>query len=207
MTDQPTYTKDFKGDVSQLTWNLRFFVAALKVLGRISPMAAAHLMTEKFVTPRRKHDSDYSAELPDGAKRIEIYHSLTKLTGWMWGSEGPTMLLIHGWEGHTGQVIPLIEPLLQGGYRVFTLDAPGHGLSPPASTHLLDVGYAIQAMIEQHGPFYGIVGHSFGAAASAIMLAREMGLVPEKLVLLSPMRNLQQHFEIFTKIAQLSPAV
>lgn len=170
-------------------------------------MVAAHLMTEKFVTPRRKHDSDYSAELPDGAKRIEIYHSLTKMTGWMWGSEGPTVLLIHGWEGHTGRVIPLIEPLLQGGYRVFTLDAPGHGLSPPASTHLLDVGYAIQAMIEQHGPFYGIVGHSFGAAASAIMLAREAGLMPEKLVLLSPMRDLQEHFEIFTKIAQLSPAV
>ncbi len=201
---QDTYNKDFKGDVTQLSLKLKIFVAALETLDRVSPMFAARLMLDKFVTARRKKDYDYTAQLPQGARRVEVIHNLTKLTGWAWGESGPAVLLTHGWEGHTGRMIPLITPLLEQGYRVFTLDAPGHGLSPNAKTHLLDVGYAIQAMMEQHGPFYGVIGHSFGGAATAIMLAREPQLMPDKLVLLSPMRDLQQHFDIFANIAQLS---
>lgn len=206
MTEQND-VHDFKGDVRKLSLKLKLFVAAVGVLEKISPAIAAQLMADKFVTPRRKKNADYSTKLPPGARRIEVFHNLTKLTGWTWGESGPAVLLIHGWEGHTGRMIPLIEPLLRQGYRVFALDAPGHGLSPSAKTHLGDVGLAIQAMIEQHGPFYGIIAHSFGAAATAIILDREPQLMPEKLVLLSPMRDLQQHFDIFAGIAQLSPAL
>ena len=205
MAQQEQYTKDFKGDVTQLTWQLKLFVSALKLLERISPTVAAHLMLEKFLTPRRKRESDYTAELPAGARRIEIFYNMVKLTGWEWGGDGPSVLLVHGWEGHTGRMLPLVRPLLEQGYRVFALDAPGHGFSPVAKTHLVDVGRAIQAMIEQHGPFYCIIGHSFGASAASIMLARNPQLMPERLVLLSPMRDIQQHFDIFASVAQLSP--
>lgn len=205
MTNHYPHTQDFKGDVTRLSWQLRGLVAALKLVNRVSPAFAARIMLDRFVTPRRKKHSDYTAHLPAGARRITVFHNLTKLTGWTWGETGPAVLLIHGWEGHTGRMIPLVEPLLEQGYRVFALDAPGHGLSPAAKTHLLDVGHAIQATMEQHGPFYGVIGHSFGAAATAIMLAREPHLMPQKLVLLSPMRDLQQHLDIFASIAQLSP--
>lgn len=205
MTREYAPVKDFKGDVTQLSWQLRVFVAAHKMLDRVFPATAARLMLTKFITPRRKHDFDYTDQLPSGARRVEVFHNLTKITGWAWGETGPAVLLIHGWEGHTGRMIPLITPLLEAGYHVFTLDAPGHGLSPTAKTHLPDVGYAIQAMMEQHGPFYGIIAHSFGAAATAIMLGREPHLMPQRLILLSPMRDLQQHFDIFASIAQLSP--
>ncbi len=206
MTNHYPQTQDFKGDVTRLSWQLKVFVAALKMIDRVSPELVARLMLTKFVTPRRKKDSDYETRLPAGARRIEVFHNLTKLTSWTWGDSGPAVLLVHGWEGHTGRMVPLIQPLLDEGYRVFTLDAPGHGLSPSARTHLIDVGYAIQAMLEQHGPFFGVVGHSFGAAAATIMLAREPQLMPKKLVLLSPMRDLSQHVDIFSSLAQLSPA-
>lgn len=205
MADQKM-AQDFKGDVTKLSFKLKIFVAAMSMLERLAPSATAHLMLDKFLTPRRKKDSNYLTHLPAGAQRITVYHNLTKLTGWVWGDKGPAVLLLHGWEGSTGRMIPMIEPLLHQGYRVFTLDAPGHGLSPKARTHLLDVGNAIQAMMEQHGPFYGVIAHSFGAAATSIMLAREPQLMPEKLILLSPMRDLDQHFEIFSSIARLSPA-
>jgi pimeloyl-ACP methyl ester carboxylesterase len=67
------------------------------------------------------------------------------------------------------------------------------------------VGEAIRAMMTQHGPFYGVIAHSFGAAATAVLLARHPELMPEKLALLSPMRDLDQHLDIFAGIAQLSP--
>ncbi len=205
MNQETIPVKDFKGDVTQLSWPLRIFVAALKTLDHIAPATAARLMMAKFITPRRKRNYDYTDQLPPGARRIEVIHNLTKITGWTWGETGRSVLLLHGWEGHTGRMIPLIAPLLQAGYRVFTLDAPGHGLSPTAKTHLLDVGHAIQDMMEQHGEFYAVIAHSFGAAAMAIMLGQTPQLMPEKLVLLSPMRDLQQHFDIFANIAQLSP--
>lgn len=204
MVETNPQTIDYKGNVTQLSFKLKLFVATIGLLDRLAPAAAAKLMLDKFLTPRRKPGSDYRAQLPSGARRLEVFHNLTKLTGWAWGEEGPAVLLIHGWEGHTGRMIPLIEPLLQEGYRVFALDAPGHGLSPASRTHLLDVSFAIEDMIDQHGPFFGVIAHSFGAAATTIALAREPQLMPEKLVLLSPMRDLQQHFDIFSDIARLS---
>jgi pimeloyl-ACP methyl ester carboxylesterase len=206
MSDQ-TQVQDFKGNVTKLSPQLQVFVAAIRMLERVAPSLAARFMAEKFVTPRRKKNVNYTGALPAGGRRIVVFHNMSKLTGWAWGDDGPAILLVHGWEGHTGRMIPLVEPLLNAGYRVFALDAPGHGLSPQAKTHLLDVGQAIRAMMEQHGPFHGVIAHSFGAAATAIMLEDEPGLMPEKLVLLSPMRDLQQHFDIFARIGRLSPTM
>jgi pimeloyl-ACP methyl ester carboxylesterase len=205
MTQQASVNKDFKSDVTQLTWPLKLFVAALNGLDRLAPNVSTHLMLSKFVQPRRKKDCSYESRLPDGARRLAVQHNSQSLTGWAWGDSGPAILVLHGWESHTGRMLPLIKPLLAQGYRVFALDAPGHGLSPQARTHLLDVGEAIRAMMTQHGPFYGVIAHSFGAAATAVLLARHPELMPEKLVLLSPMRDLDQHLDIFARIAQLSP--
>jgi pimeloyl-ACP methyl ester carboxylesterase len=181
-------------------------VAAMKLVERIAPTVVTNLMLNKFVTPRRRKDIDYQSRLPAGAQRIVVQHEQTELTGWVWGQTGPSLLVIHGWESHTGRMLPLIRPLVAAGYRLFALDAPGHGLSPDAETDLLDVSYAIQAMLVQHGPFDGLIAHSFGATATTLALARAPHLAPEKLVLLSPMRDLAQHLAIFAAIAQLSPA-
>jgi pimeloyl-ACP methyl ester carboxylesterase len=124
----------------------------------------------------------------------------------MWGDTGPAVLLVHGWESHVGRMLPLVQPLLNQGYRVVAFDAPGHGLSPRTATHIIDVGDAVQDVIEQFGPFEGIIAHSFGAAATTVMLAREPQLMPKKLVLLSPMQDLEQQLDIFSKVAQLSPS-
>lgn len=205
MAQQKPVNEDFKSDVKRLSWQLRLFVAAMNGLDRIAPRISTSLMFSKFVSPRRKKDCDYKPRLPAGARRITVQHNRAALAGWAWDGPGPAVLVIHGWESHTGRMIPLIRPLLAQGYRVFALDAPGHGLSPKAQTDLLDVGQAIQAMMEQHGPFYGVIAHSFGAAATAVLLAREPQLTPQKLALLSPMGGLDQHVEIFSSIARLSP--
>jgi pimeloyl-ACP methyl ester carboxylesterase len=197
---------DFKGNVTQLSWQLKLFVAALQVVDRLAPAAATQLMLSKFVSPRRKPDCDYTSRLPAGARRVVVDHNQTALTAWAWGETGPALLVVHGWESHTGRMLPLIKPLVEQGYRVVALDAPGHGMSPAAQTDLLDVSYAVEAALAQHGPFDGVISHSFGAAATAVALARAPHLAPEKVVLLAPMRDLEQHVEIFADIARLSPA-
>lgn len=199
-------TKEFKGDVTRLSAKLRLFVAAMQVMERIAPAVVTTMMLDKFLSPRRKKDSDYTSRLPDGAHRLSVCHGDLELTAWSWNGDGPSVLVVHGWESHTGRMLPLIKPLVAQGYRVVALDAPGHGLSPAARTDLLDASDAVQAALAQHGPFDGVIAHSFGAAATAVALARAPHLAPEKVALLSPMRDLEQHVEIFANIAQLSPA-
>jgi pimeloyl-ACP methyl ester carboxylesterase len=205
MTQENLTTNEFKGDVTRLSLKLRFFVAAMQAVERIAPGVVTRLMLTKFFTARRKKDSDYRSRLPAGAQPIAVRHEQMELTGWTWGETGPKLLVVHGWESHTGRMLPLIKPLVKAGYRVYAFDAPGHGLSPAAPTDLMDVSYAVQAMLVQHGPFDGLIAHSFGAAATTLALARAPHLAPEKLVLLSPMRDMAQHLEIFAAIAQLSP--
>lgn len=205
MNKQQKTNNEFKSDVKHLTWPLRLFVAAMEGLDRVVPQVTSRLMLAKFVAPRRKKNGRYTSRLPAGATRLAVQHNNQTLTGWCWDGDGPAILVMHGWESHTGRMAPLIEGLLAEGYRVCALDAPGHGMSPQANTHLQDVGEAIRAMMVQHGPFHGIVAHSFGAAATAVMLSRHPELMPEKLVLLSPMRDLAQHLDIFAAVAQLTP--
>jgi pimeloyl-ACP methyl ester carboxylesterase len=199
-------SKDFKGDLKHLSWGLRLLRVMVQVINQFFPRLCLPLLSFIFTHPRRKKDINYARNLPDGAQRLDVFHKLTRLTGWTWGEAGPAVLLVHGWESHVGRMLPLVEPLLERGYRVFAFDAPGHGLSPSAAANVIDVGYAIQSILEQHGPFDSIIAHSFGAAATTIMLAREPQLAPRKLVLLSPMRDLQQQIDIFADIAHLSVA-
>jgi pimeloyl-ACP methyl ester carboxylesterase len=196
---------DTKNDTTHLSWKLRLFIKVHAIIDRLSPDFATSLMMSKFVHPRRRKDSNYRARLPAGAKCLKVEHNGITLTGWSWGDHGPAVLLCHGWESHTGRMIPLIRPLLERGYRVFALDAPGHGLSPAVPTDLLDFGNAIVSMIQQHGPFHTIISHSFGAAATAVALAQQPGFMPKKLVLLAPVQGLMQHLGIFTQIAGLNP--
>lgn len=195
---------DIKADHSRLTPRLQLARIGLQLLAAAAPDFSTQLTLSFFLRPRRKRHLDYSALLPEGAQRIEIFHNLTKLTGWTWGTSGPSVLLVHGWEGHTGHMAGLVQPLVEQGFRVVAFDAPGHGLSPNAETHLFDMAETIQDVIEQQGPFHAIVAHSLGATATAVILGEETQLLPEKLVLLSPMRDMLQHVDIFADTAGLS---
>jgi pimeloyl-ACP methyl ester carboxylesterase len=206
MTQENVSINECKADVTKLSLGLKLFVAAMQVVERVAPAVVTNLMLTKFLTPRRKKEAAYESRLPAGARPITVNHRGQQLAGWRWQNDGPTILVVHGWESHTGRMLPLIRPLLAQGYQVTALDLPGHGLSPAAETHLLDASEAIQAALVEHGPFAGVIAHSYGAAATAVALSRVPHLAPEKVVLLSPMRDLEQHVEIFAAIAQLSPA-
>lgn len=203
------------GKVARLSPALKAFAGTMRGLDRIAPRLTTELMLRHFIRPRRRR-CDYLAELPAGAQRLDIAYRGQTLTGWRWGDEGPglcgtedqgpTVLLVHGWEDHCGAMIDLVEPLLQRGFRVVTMDAPGHGLSPAMDTHLLDTGEALAALMEQTGRFDAIIAHSYGAAATSLLLDRQPRWAPDHLTLVSPMQDIRQHLAIFAGIAGLSPA-
>jgi pimeloyl-ACP methyl ester carboxylesterase len=89
--------------------------------------------------------------------------------------DGPLVYLLHGWGGWRGQLAPIGRRLAASGYRVVLIDAPNHGDSGPGAlgprhSLLPDFSLTLAAVIRELGPAYAVVGHSLGAACSALVL-------------------------------------
>ncbi|GIG22594.1 hypothetical protein Cch01nite_33180 [Cellulomonas chitinilytica] len=118
----------------------------------------------------------------------------SEISGQAWG-DGPTVVLVHGWGGHRAQLAAtFVEPLVAAGLRVVAYDAPSHGASGPGAlggrqATLPEMAAAIDtvvaAQVSGHGPVRAVVGHSLGAAASALSVLD--GTPTERLVLLTPL--------------------
>lgn len=93
------------------------------------------------------------------------------VAAWRWG-EGPTVLLVHGWEGRGAQLGAFVEPLVAAGMSVVAFDAPGHGDTAGSRLFLSDMADCVGQLVEhlegQGGRLHAIVAHSFGAAATLL---------------------------------------
>lgn len=102
---------------------------------------------------------------------------------------GEPVLLLHGWGSNATLMRPIAEAL-QDRYRVYNLDLPGHGASPPppegwgVPEHAALVYDLIQ---HEMGGTTSVVGHSNGGRIS-LYIASTPALAPalRRMVLLSP---------------------
>jgi len=123
-----------------------------------------------------------------------------------WGA-GPTVYLVHGWGGWRGHLGALVGPLVDAGYRVVAIDAPGHGDAEPgfmgprrgAVTEMIE---ALVAVGREYGPAVGVVGHSLGTTVAA--RAVRAGLTTERLVLIAPNPSFTELVAQFGKVLGLS---
>lgn len=191
------------GKVAQLSLGLRLVAGSMRVLDRSVPRLATRIMLHHFTHPRRTARADCRTVLSEDPERIELRHRGYPLHAWRCGPSDRRVLLVHGWEDHSGSLKPLARRLLDQGLGVVALDAPGHGRSARSDTDLLDTARALALLLEQHGPVHGLVAHSWGAAASLLMLERNPECLPERIALVAPMRGIEQHLGIFAGIAGL----
>jgi pimeloyl-ACP methyl ester carboxylesterase len=147
-------------------------VRAFQVLERTVPAAGAKLLDGIwFRIPQVPEKSRrLRVELPEST-RFELPFENGTVRGNIWG-DGPVVYLVHGWGGWGLQLAALIPPLLADGFRVIAFDAPSHGDSDPGRegpkrSNVLEFADAFQAVVAAHGPAYGVVAHSLGAAALA----------------------------------------
>jgi pimeloyl-ACP methyl ester carboxylesterase len=113
---------------------------------------------------------------------------------WTWG-EGPTVLLVHGWNGRGTQLGAFVEPLVARGYRVVAFDAIGHGESAGTQSSLPEFANCIRQVVDELGGVHGIIAHSLGGAATTFALA--YGLSAERLVFVSPPADPREFLKIF----------
>ncbi len=103
--------------------------------------------------------------------------------------DGEPVLLLHGWGSHSGLMRPIAEALSDT-YRVYNVDLPGHGLSPPPPEPWGVPEYAalVTYLLEANG-LEGVtcIGHSNGGRIALYLAASsEAGPRIRRLVLISP---------------------
>lgn len=145
-------------------------------LGWFAPGFMAKKMRLAFMKPRDMPPRDWELPLLASAERITLRFGLSALR---WG-EGPTVLLMHGWEGRPTQFASLITALVDAGYTVVALDGPAHGRSPGREANVVMFARAMLEAAAELPPLQGVIGHSMGGASA--MLAVQLGLRTETLV-------------------------
>jgi pimeloyl-ACP methyl ester carboxylesterase len=156
---------------------------------------AAEAALVRFVTPRRIGLRPREVEVLQTGSSLVFGNGLV---GTRWGG-GPTVLLVHGWEGRGTSLMAFIQPLVDRGFQVVALDGPGHGESPGETTDPMDFARHLTEVGDELGPLAGIVAHSMGAASTALAIRR--GLQVEKVVLLAGPSSL---FGVLERYVQLT---
>ena len=143
-------------------------VRAIRLAERTSPHAAAALALPLFmrVGPRLPiRDGDRAVH--ESARRSLLRVRGRDVVAYEWGTGPDAILLVHGWRGRASQFAPIVRELRAEGFRLVAFDAPANGESRGRRTDVRDWLAAIEALQSREGRFHAVVGHSFGAMASA----------------------------------------
>ncbi|MDX8483246.1 alpha/beta hydrolase [Mesorhizobium sp. VK24D] len=124
------------------------------------------------------------------------------------GSLG-AVLVIHGWRSRTEYMRALIEGFRDAGYKVVSLDLPGHGHSLGRHLNMVTAVDAARVAGEWFGPFVAAVGHSFGGAIAANAVAASVKDIPplaaQKLVLVAAPSSMPAIFDDFSRMMNVGP--
>jgi predicted alpha/beta hydrolase family esterase len=148
---------------------MRAVRGVFRTLSAVSPAAAAKAASRVWFTPPRPPLPQHARDLlATGERRESLVHG-RRVVSWSWGS-GPAILFVHGWGGSAAQVAPFLEPLVRGGHRVITFDAPAHGASGASrfgrkQSTFFDFADAMIALAEDAREVAGVIAHSGGCTA------------------------------------------
>jgi pimeloyl-ACP methyl ester carboxylesterase len=130
--------------------------------------------------------------------------TLAGMKAWSWG-QGPTVLLVHGWNGRATQLGAFVSPLMASGFRVVAFDAFGHGESPGNYLSLPELATCIRRVADELGGVHGVIAHSLGGAATTLALSR--GLEIDRAVFVSPPADPREFLAIFSEALGISDEV
>lgn len=157
---------------------------------RLAPNLAAVAVERLFFTTRRTEPRPAERDVLRSATPVQ----LAGMQAWSWG-RGPTVLLVHGWNGRATQLGGFVKSLVESGYRVVAFDAFGHGQSPGRRSSLPELAVCIRQVVAELGEVYAVIAHSLGGAATTLALSQ--GLQIERAVLISPPADPRRFLEAF----------
>lgn len=145
-------------------------------LAYVKDLLHAQFCYQMFITPihlplEKKYRilADKACEFIEG-KRSEVIHQDSPRHHVLHRFSPPNnpnakkILITHGWISRAAYMVRLIRFLHQQGYDVYALDFPAHGDAKGLQLTWSDATIIIKDILNTHGPFYGVIGHSFGGS-------------------------------------------
>jgi pimeloyl-ACP methyl ester carboxylesterase len=173
-------------------------VAALAAASHVAPSLVAPFFRRLMLEPRRHVRPPPVLLLRPADERIDLGDGLV---AWRWGA-GPTVLLVHGFEGNRSQFAAIIDELLERGLSAVALDVPAHGESAGNELTAVKFAAAIERAFSRVEPVHAVIGHSMGGAMSLFSLAH-MDRAP-RVVLVSAPSSLKRQLQRFATAVGLS---
>ena len=181
---------------------------SVNLLAKISPKLAGRIAFTLFCMPRKKKPKNVEHHFLATADLTYETVNGRQYGVWHWGFKGPTALLVHGWESHSGRWRKMVPILLKAGYQVIAVDAPAHGRSDGSRFTMVEYAAIIRYLLHKNAPVDLIIGHSVGATSVVWALANAGdGFRPKKAVLLAPFTSLRYTMERSTKALSISKTV
>jgi dipeptidyl aminopeptidase/acylaminoacyl peptidase len=161
----------------------------LWVLGTVLAFAglrwALHHAIRRGLAAPRIVETQLPSGLPWQTARVPTENGKELHAWWIPAApQAPALVVMHGWGGNAGMMLPLAPPLHRAGYSLLLLDARCHGRSDDDSFASLprfaeDIEAALDwlaARPEVDPARLGIVGHSVGAGAALLAASRRPAL-------------------------------
>lgn len=174
-------------------------------LGQWAPDLSAKLGIHLWGRTSRPKWRDWEQQILAKARRTDLKSGRHRIATYCWGDGDKKILLIHGWNSRASHFRNYIASLTRRGYCIVGFDAIGHGHSDGNWTNILQYLEVIQAVRQQYGDFYAVIGHSFGGFS--IPKAINDGLVYQKAVLLGTPDSMAWLFDRFVDMAHIHPRI
>jgi pimeloyl-ACP methyl ester carboxylesterase len=178
--------------------------AYLDTLAVVSPSHAARQGFLLFCRPFRIAATKKQLSFFNSGDKFQINHEGVVVQGYKWGNGPKKVLFLHGWQSHTYRWKPYIEALSKDNFTVYSLDAPGHGLSSGNFLSVPLYSSVIEEFIRQHSDVHTIVGHSLGGFSLLYTMYRKPVLPVDRIILLAPPGEARDFIAGFKKALRLS---
>jgi pimeloyl-ACP methyl ester carboxylesterase len=156
-----------------------------------------------FFAPSRYEIKPAEQEIIDWGNSYRIQFEGGEVAITTWGSNGPAVLLMHGWGGARAQMTGFVDPLLFAGYRVVAFDQPAHCESDGKTTNLLEIAPTMDLIAQREGPFHAVIAHSFGTLIASYALVERNFSPPARLVYFGTFNRLMDSLPRFQVLANL----
>ena len=176
----------------------------LNTLARIAPrVAGAHgfrLFCYPFRPPLKGHQKKFlsaaaSARMKINSHDIQLYS---------WGSGPKKVLFLHGWQSHSYRWKAFIEMFPHSEYTLYSLDAPGHGMSSGSMLHVPMYSHVIETLFGKLGHIDAVIAHSLGAFTLLYTGYQRAELPLDKMVLLAPPGEATEFFAFYRDTLRLN---
>jgi len=177
-------------------WKTEMIKKGLLALQHASPKKTADIIWHHFTMPGKVNFSDSQNKLMERAEIGETKYEGDTIINYRWGTEGPKVLLAHGWRSKMADFRKLIEAYLEAGYVVEGLDNRAHGRSDGRHTTMPEYRNILKEYMVKNGPYHTVVGYSMGGMVAGIILSEvSKSLYPKNLFLLAAPPYVQFFFE------------